>query len=518
VALIIRGGHILRTQPASLERADVLIEQNRIEAIAPSLESPPDAAVIDASRCILIPGLVNAHTHAHNTLLRNLARNWTLEDLLNHGRALYSNRSAEEQYLSAAKSALEMVRTGCTAVYDLFTELPVPTDEGVEAVVRAYADVGMRAVLAPSFADLSFYHIMPGLREVLPDELRRIADGISTTPADSLLELTERTIRRWNGWADGRIQVAVSPTIPTHCTDALLAGCVRLQREYGAGLHTHASETKIEAVQAQQRWGKPLMSHLAEIGLLGPRFVGAHSVWLTDEEIHRLVDTGGTVAHNPVSNLKLGCGIAPIREMLEQGVTIGLGTDGAMSSDNLNMFEAMRFAGVVGTVRFPHRTEYWVDAATVFRMATEGSARLLGLDHEIGLLEPGRKADVVLLRVAPGFLRPLNDPVNALVYCETGADVDVVIIDGRVVVRGGRVLTVNEDVLYDRIQAAAESARGRNRDAWALADRFQPYVSRACQDLVSANFPVNRYAVPIPSGAPRSEKPALHPDAGDVGC
>jgi 5-methylthioadenosine/S-adenosylhomocysteine deaminase len=497
VALIIRGGQVFRRAPGGLEQADILIEGNRIKAIEPRLELPPDAEVIDAGRCIVIPGLVNAHTHAHNTLLRNLARNWTLEDLLNHGQALYSNRSPEEQYLSAVKSALEMVRTGCTAAYDLFTELLMPTDEGVEAVVRAYADVGLRAVVAPSFADLSFYHVMPGLRELLPRDLRRITDGMSTTPAEALLDLTERAIRRWNGSADGRIQVAVSPTVPVHCTDALLAGSARLQREYGVGLHTHTSETKIEAVQAQQRWGKPLMSHLADIGLLGPRFVGAHSVWLTDEEIHRLVDAGGMVAHNPVSNLKLGCGIAPIREMLERRVTVGLGTDGAMSSDNLNMFEAMRFAGVVGTVRFPHRTHHWVDASTVFHMATEGSARLLGLKDEIGRLEPGRKADVVLLRTTPGFLGPLNDPVNALVYSETGADVELVIIDGRIVVRRGRVLTVDEDALYDRIQSAAESARGRNPDAWALADRLAPYLSRACQDVVSAEFPINRYAVPI---------------------
>jgi 5-methylthioadenosine/S-adenosylhomocysteine deaminase len=499
MALIIRGGHVLRGA-GGLERADILIERDRIVAIEPTLEPPPDAEVVDASRCIIIPGLVNAHTHAHNTLLRNLARNWTLEDLINHAGALYGNRSPEEQYLSAVKTALEMVRTGCTAAYDLFTQLPGASDEGVEAVVRAYTDVGLRGVVAPAFADLNFYHVMPGLRELLPADLRRMTDGMSTTPAEALLDLTERAIRRWNGSADGRIHVGVAPTVPVHCTDALLAGSVRLQREYGVGLHTHASETKVEAVQAQQRWGKPLMRHLADIGLLGPRFVAAHSVWLTDEEIHRLVDAGGAVAHNPVSNLKLGCGIAPVREMLAQGVTVGLGTDGAMSSDNLNMFEAMRIAGVVSTVRFPHRTDEWLAAPTVFHMATEGSARLLGLEQEIGRLEPGRKADVVLLRMTPGFLRPLNDPVNALVYAETGADVELVMIDGRIVVRGGRVLTVDEDALNDRIQAAAESARGRSPDAWALAGRLAPYLSRACQDLVSASFPVNRYAVPIAPG------------------
>lgn len=495
--LVIRGGHVLRGAAGTLDQADVLIDRDRIAAITPKLQVSPDAQAIDARGCVVIPGLVNAHTHAHNNLLRNLAHSWTLEDLLNRGTALYSNRSPEDQYLSAARGALEMLKTGCTAAYDLFTELPVPTDGGVEAVVRAYADVGLRAVVAPSFADMIFYHVMPGLRDLLPEDLKRQVDAMEPAPTKSLLDLTERAIQRWHGFAEGRVQVSVSPTIPGHCSDALLAGCVSLVREYGVGLHTHLVETKIEAVHARQRWGKSIAAHLADIGLLGPKFVGAHSVWLTDDDIRRIADAGGSVAHNPVSNLKLGCGLAPVRELLDCGVTVGLGTDGAMSSDNLNMFEAMRFAGVVGTIRFPHRTDRWVDGGTVLRMATEESARVLGLGHNIGRLEPGCKADLVVLRSASGFLRPLNDPVNALVYCETGADVELVIIDGQIVMRDGRVLTVDEAQLCDRAQHAADAARARNRTEWALADRLQPYVTGACQTLVASPFPVNRYAVPI---------------------
>ena len=496
---VIRTGHVLRDASATLEQADVLIDRDRIAAIAPTLQVSADVQEIDAHAGIVMPGLINAHTHAHNNLLRNLAHSWTLEDLLNRGTALYSQRSPEDQYLSAARGAVEMVKSGCTAAYDLFTELPIPTDEGVEAVVHAYTDVGLRAVVAPSFADMVFYHVLPGLRERLPEALKRQVDAMVAAPTKSLLDLTTHAIQRWHGFAEGRIQVAVSPTIPGHCTDALLAGCAALAREHGVGLHTHLVETKIEAVQARQRWGKSIAAHLADIGLLGPRFVGAHSVWLADEDIRRIADTGGSVAHNPVSNLKLGCGLAPIRELLDHGVQVGLGTDGAMSSDNLNMFEAMRFAGVVGNIRFPHRTDRWVDGITALRLATEGSAHLLGLGSGSGRLEPGGKADLVVLRSATGFLRPLNDPVNALVYCETGADVDLVMIDGRIVVRNGQVQTVDEAQLCARAQRAADAARERNRTAWAVADHLQPYVTGACQALVATAFPVNRYAVPIPT-------------------
>jgi guanine deaminase len=204
------------------------------------------------------------------------------------------------------------------------------------------------------------------------------------------------------------------------------------------------------------------------------------------------------VAHNPASNLRLGSGIAPVRELLEHGVTVGLGTDGSMSSDNLDMFEAMRLAALVGSVRFPHDTGRWLDAAEAWRLATTGSARLLGLGEEVGVVAPGRKADLVLLRPDSPFLSPLNDAARALVFAETGAAVDTVLVDGRVVLEGGRVLGVDEAALRARAQAAAEHVRAANREAWALAARIAPHLAAACRAAVALPFPVNRYAAPVP--------------------
>jgi guanine deaminase len=226
--------------------------------------------------------------------------------------------------------------------------------------------------------------VVPDLFDLLPRRLRRTVERIQAEPTEGLLQLVENSIRLWNGAAGGRIRVAVAPTIPGQCSDAFLAGCQRLAQEYGVGLHTHLAESKVQAVYAQQRWGKTIVAHLADLGLLGPGFVGAHGVWLSSEDIHRLADAGAAVAHNPASNLKLGSGIAPTREMLSQGLTVGLGTDGSMSSDNQNMFEAMRFAALVNKVRFPHDQDHWVGAKEVFNMATQGSARALGLADDIG--------------------------------------------------------------------------------------------------------------------------------------
>jgi guanine deaminase len=496
MALLIAGGQVLRGTPPVLERADVLVEADRIALVAPSLPRPDGAEVLDAAGFLVVPGLINTHTHAHNNLLRGLAGRWTLEDLLNHGPALNANRTVEDHYLSAAIGAIEMVKTGCTTAYDLMMAAPAPTVDDMEAVARGYADVGLRAVLAPAVADIPFHGTVPGLMERLPPELSRRVAAITAAPAKALLDLSEQTIRRIHGTAGGRIRAAIAPTIPTQCTDDFLAGCARLVREHGAPLHTHLMESKVQAIAAQRRWGRTAVARLAELSLLGPGFVGAHSVWLTDDDIQRLADTGSAIAHNPASNLKLGSGIAAVREMLDRGVTVGLGCDGSMSSDNQNLFEAMRLAGLVGNVRFPHATDRWLTAREVWQIATAGSARALGLAGDIGAVEPGRKADLVLLRATGTFLHPRNDVVSSLVYAETGADVDTVLVDGRVVLRGGRVLTVDEDRIRAQAQAAADRIRAANAPLWQFAAEIAPHLSQACRATVATPYQVNRYAAP----------------------
>jgi 5-methylthioadenosine/S-adenosylhomocysteine deaminase len=497
MALLIRGGHVLDGETGRLALADVLIDGQRISAVGPHLASAANTEILDAAGFLVIPGFANAHTHAHNNLLRGLAGRWTLEDLLNHGPALNANRTPEDHYVSAALGAVEMLKTGCTGAYDLFMGLPAPGPEDAEAIARAYDDVGMRAVIAPAVADLVFYNTVPGLLELLPKPLRQTVDSIRSAPTEGLLRLSEDILRRWPSTSGGRIRAALAPTIPTQCTEAFLQGCARLAREHGALLHTHLAESKVQAIASQKRWGKTAVAHLEELGLLGPRFVGAHGVWLTADDIKRLGDAGAAIAHNPASNLRLGSGIAAVREMLEGGVTVGLGTDGAMSSDNLNLFEAMRMAALVGNVRFPHDSTRWLQAAEVWSLATRGSARLLGLGDDLGVVAPGRLADLVLLRSDSTFLRPLNDALGSLVYAETGADVDTVLVGGRIVVRGGRVLTVDEERLRARAQAAADRIRAANADAWRLADELSPYVAQACQAAVAMPYPVNRYAAPV---------------------
>jgi guanine deaminase len=489
---LIRGGRVLVN--SELVHANILVERDRIVAVGAAVTAPATAREIDATGRLVVPGLMNAHTHAASHLARGRAGNWTLEDLLVHAPANYGFRSPEDDYLSAALGAIEMLKTGCTAAYDLYMAIPAITSEGMEAVVRAYSDAGMRAVVAPAVADIVFYRTVPGLLDLLPDDLRGVVEAMQPAPTKGLLELTEQVIRRWHGAADGRVHTAVAPTIPNQATDEFLAGCARLAREYGVGVHTHLAESKVQVIESQRRWGKTIVERLADHGLLDARFVGAHAIWLTGDDIRRLGDAGAAVAHNPGSNLRLGCGIAPVREMLDAGLAVGLGTDGSVCADNQNLFEALRIASVVSTIRFPHATERWLDAATVWRLVTAGSARVLGVAGDLGAIAPGRKADLVLLRADSVFLRPLADPLNALVYAETGASVETVLVDGRVVLENGRVTTLDETRIYARVQEAADRQRARSGEAWELARRLAPHVAAACRAAVAIPLSINRYA------------------------
>ena len=484
---------MLSADGASVEPANVLLAGDRIESVGPSLSRPDSAAVIDARDCLLVPGLVNSHVHSHNNLSRGLVGEWTLEDFLNHGPALLAARTPDELRVSALLGAVEMLKRGCTTAYDLTTAIPGPTEEAMEAVAEGYAASGMRVTLAPMMVDLPFLHTIPGLLDLLPDELRSSVAALTAAPANELLSMVKGVFERRHGSNGGRMQIAIAPSIPAGCSDEFLVGCVRLQEELGIGLHTHLDESKVEAVQGRRRWGMTTTGRLAEIGALGPRFTAAHAIWLTAEDLDLLGSSGSSIAHNPASNLRLGNGIAPVREALEAGINLGLGTDGSAASDTLDMYTAMRFAAMVSRIRFPYGQSRWLGSKEVFKMATAGGSRLL-VSTEIGRLEKGAKADLALIRLDSTALAPLNQASTALVFRDAGTCVRTVLVDGRVVVSDGEVVGVDDRRLRQEAETMAESIRGRNTNWWQLAAAVTPYLGTACGGLAATDIGIDRFA------------------------
>ena len=477
---VIRNARVLLAGAARVDALDLLIEHGRISAIgAPGMAAPADAELIDASDRLIIPGLVNSHTHAHGALGKGaVSDRLPLEVFLAGAGALNGSRNLDDKYLSAQLSAVEMVRKGCTAAYDLFVEYPAPSIEGVDAVARAYRDVGMRAVIAPMVADRTLYQAYPGLVDALPEALRDSARRAATAPYAESLRACRAILRGWSFDRD-YVRPALGPTIPMHCSDDFLTGCRDLAREFEVGIQTHLGESATQAVIARKRYGASLTTHLDRLGLLGERFSGAHAIWIDRDDMRRIAESGGAIAHNPLSNLRLGSGLAAVRAMLDCGVTVGIGTDAANTSDTQNMFEAARLASYLSRIRGPDYRE-WLSAEEAFTLATAGSARVLGFGADLGAIVPHAFADLVFLDLGHINYVPLRDALLQLVNGESGGAIDAVMVGGRFVLRGGKLLTVDEAKMRRDAESARERLDAANQGSLRTARALEDWVGQFC--------------------------------------
>jgi guanine deaminase len=489
--LVIRGGVVAETTSTLAAPRDLLLRDGIIAAIgAPGMDVPEGTPAFDATGLLLHPGLINGHTHSHGFLARGIGDRWTLELLLAASPWVSGGRSFEDKALAATIGAAEMVLKGCTAVFDMATESPLPTVEGMDAIAGAYHAVGLRAVVAPMVADRTLYEAVPPLFEALPDDLRAEVAALALPPWQETFAAMERIATAWR-WSGEDICLGVGPTIATHCDDAFLRACARLAAEHGVPLSMHVAESKVQAVMGLRSYGRTLVQHLDALGLLGPRFVAAHAIWLDDADRATLAERGAAIIHNPGSNMKLGNGMFAMREALDAGITVGLGTDTCSCGDNLNMYEAMRLASLLSKVQGPD-PDTWVSAEEAYLAATEGSARALGIPG-IGQIAVGAKADIVFLDLAHPTWMPHRWSVNQIVHAEDGTAVKHVCIGGRFVVRDGALTTVDLARLKDR----AEESRLRHAQATvkqrALFDRLAPIVGRAGPALAAEAYPVRRH-------------------------
>ena len=487
---VVRGGKLLDIAKRRAVPVDILIKGDTIAEIGRrGLSAPAGATVIDASNRLLHPGLINAHTHGHGNLGKGIHDRWTLETLLTSSQWIGTGRNLEDKYLSSLIGASDMVLKGCTAAYDLAAEFPLPSVEGLSAMARAYQDVGMRAVLAPMVADITFFQAIPGLMERLPATLQKEVESFQMAPWKATARQIKKALRKW---PFETVRLAVAPTIPHHCSDDFLVACRNLAKEYDVGLHSHVAESKVQVVAGYQRYGMSLAAHMDRLGLVNDRFTVAHGVWLDGDDFKRLGDRGASVAHNPGSNMRLGNGFADARGMLSAKVNLGVGTDGANCSDNLNMYEAMRLASIASKAQGPD-LERWITTEEALTAATQGSARALGMEKEIGKIAPGYKADIVFLDLHHINWIPTNDPVNQVVHTEDGSGVHSVMIGGRMIVENRKLLTVDLPKLA--AQAAASQARraAPTAEARKLFDRLEKVVGAFCPGLAKAPLHIHRY-------------------------
>lgn len=433
--IIIEGVDIITANSAEdyVSNADIGISGGKIAFIVPAGQGPiqfkADKKISGRNR-LAMPGLVNAHTHCAMTIMRNAAddmplHKWLFERIF----PMEDLMSDDDVYWGTLLGAAEMLKSGTTAMADMYLHM--------DYVAKAVAETGMRVNLSRSPLE---FHSEGGL-----------------TAIDTFDEM-KRYYRDWNGKSEGRIKVYVE----VHSTYLFDIESLRrasdLAKELRTGIHIHLLETAKERKDSFEKYGKSPLEICIETGIFDVPVIGAHLVHVSDEDIAILHKYGVNAAHNPTSNLKLGSGISPVPSMLEAGVNIALGTDGAASNNNLNMFEEMHMASLLhkGVAQNPEL----INARQVVQMATVNGANAIGFGSETGVLKAGMKADLILLDTDKPHMTPLNDPYSAVVYSAQASDVDTVIVDGNILMENRALKTIDEEKV--KYKAASISKRLTN--------------------------------------------------------
>ncbi|MFC5532398.1 5'-deoxyadenosine deaminase [Cohnella yongneupensis] len=398
---------------------DVLIQDDVIARVGGQIDVPADF-VIDAGGKVLLPGFVQTHIHLCQTLFRGRADDLALIDWLRERIwPLEAAHDEESVYYSALLGLGELIRSGTTTILDM------ETVHHTDAAFRAIEESGMRALSG----------------KVMMDHGTEVPLALQEKTSDSLQQSVD-LLERWHGAANGRIQYAFCPRFVVSCTEDLLVGVRDLAEHYGVMVHTHASENQGEIAMVEAERGMRNVVYLDHIGLARPNLILAHSIWLSDEEKRIIRDRGVKVTHCPGSNLKLASGVAQVPELLQAGIKVGIGADGAPCNNNLDMFQEMRLTAFIQKVKHGPTV---MDARTVLRMATMGGAEVLGMSHLIGSVEVGKKADLQLLDLEDFHVYPSYDAdmFSRVVYAATRGDVDTVLIDGEMVMSEKVVRTID---------------------------------------------------------------------------
>lgn len=490
-ALLVAMDDDHRSQPF---RADVLVVADRIDAVGTELPVPDDATVVDATHRLLMPGLVNAHVHSWEALFKGRYDNLPLElwMLLSYPILGLEPMSDRLVYLRTLLLGMESLRNGVTCLLDDVIEMPRQGMAALDAVFGGYADIGIRANCSGNIVNRPYIDTIPFVEEVLPADLLARARENRPRTTEEYLEFSREALSRYDG-REGRLRYVIAPSGPQRCTDDLFVAANELSATHDTTFHVHVLETKMQAVTGQEFYGQTLVEYLDSLGVLSDRATLAHGIWFTDSDIARLGEVGASVAHNPISNLKLGSGIARWRDLLTAGVNLGLGSDGLASNDSGRMFDVVKSAALLHKVTHPdHRS--WPTADEVLWAATRGGARSARLTDVVGAIEPGRKADFALLDLRSINFTPVNDVPAHLVYVENGASITEVWVNGTPVVRDGRCLLIDEDAVLEELRGLAGEYLEQHAKVEQLNRAFEPYFEEIYRRCYRQPVGINRFS------------------------
>lgn len=488
------------TESAMSGPTDVLVRGNRIHSIGAEARHGADESseiVAGGGHHILLPGLINGHFHSPANHLKGSLPSLPLEIFM-----LFESPSDEalaptprEAYLRTMLAGLEMLRTGTTTVQDDAFFMPSPTRDIVDAVMQAYADCGIRASVALDQPELSERQKLPLIGILADSAFNAHFDAPASTVGAELLELYDYIISRWHLARNGRLTAAVSISAPQRVTPEYFAALNDLSLEHGIPIFAHMLETKVQRVLGthQPRFhGQSLVGYTAGLGLLSERMNIIHAVWVDDDDLKLIADSGATIAHNPVSNLRLGSGVAPFRRMKDLGIPVALGVDEAICDDSVNMWGVVKMAGLIHNVS-GQDSDLWPTAAEVLDALWTGGAHALLQGHQLGVIREGYLADIAMLDLHSAAFTPFNDLRGQLVYCESGTSVRLTMVDGQIVFSEGTIVSVDEAALLDEARELFACKLASVHDARMTAREMVPDYQSIVRAAASLDVGMNRW-------------------------
>jgi 5-methylthioadenosine/S-adenosylhomocysteine deaminase len=486
--LVLRRG-LVDTGAEGFRRTDIAVAGGRILAIGDGLSG---GEIVDCGRFAVVSGAVNAHCHSNENWFRGLWDNLPLEPwmLFSYPVLAAPAQSPREVYVRTLLGGIEMLRSGATCAVDFLYELQGFTEESLAAVVTAYRDLGLRALIGLAMADRA-YHETVVLDEGLVDrDLIARLERDRPPPWTEWEAFTRLAVERFHRPDEG-ISICPAPSGPQRCTDEMLAGSAALAGELDLAIHIHVLETRMQAVSARRLYGRTLPEHLASLGFLSPRVSFEHGIWLTPSDIEIVAAHGVTIVHNPVSNMKLGSGICPVPELLQSGVNVALGTDGMCSNDGNDMYATVKTAALLHKL-WEIDYERSPDAGTVWAMATANGAAAAGDRGGLGLIEPGRRADLVLLDLGTLPFTPLNDALRQVVLGSTTLAVDSVLVGGRWALREGVLTGLDEPTILAEARELGSEIVARHDPAFELGRELLVGVRAGWIEAMSVDVGVER--------------------------
>jgi 5-methylthioadenosine/S-adenosylhomocysteine deaminase len=472
-------------------RTDVLVEDGRIAAVGDGIE-PRESETIDCARFAVVPGIVNAHNHSNENFMRGRWDNLPLEPwmLFSYPVLFAPEYSPREIYVRTLLGGIEMIRTGATAVVDFLYELAGFTLETLGAVVAAYRDLGLRALVALGMSDRAFHETVVLDLGLVPANLLEQLEREKPPPWSEWEAFARLAVERFHRPEDG-VSIGLAPSGPQRCTDKMLAGCAKLADELGLAIHIHVLETRMQALSGHRMYGKTLVEHLDEIDFLSPRANFEHCIWLTEHDIELVAASGTGVVHNPIANMKVGSGISPIPLLLDAGVNVALGADSTSANDDGDLYSVLKIAALHHKL-WDLDYERWHGAREAWAMATAGGAQAMGDLDGPGRLESGRRADLVLLDLESRIFTPLNDPLNQIVFSATTHAVHSTMVGGRWVLREGRVAGVDESAILAEAREIGPQVMARYAAGERVGEALLPAVRRGWLEALRADVGVNR--------------------------